>query len=536
MPDGSSGARPTDADGGRNRDAWAGYPDIPRLSPPPDARASSNPDAGRADASPGIDARPAGLVVTIESPGDGDLLVDQQPVLRGAVAGIGPRGRVLYVVDEEGPTGDLVITEGRFEIDLPLSEGTHTITVTASDGSRQHAVSVSFRLAYVVRVVNGRLRIRGRPFQLVGLNAPSLHEDAWRRGNGDGSDRVAEIFNKAQRLGVTAVRTRAYDDRPGEGSAIQTGPDQYNESGLVALDRVIAQAGDTGLKLLLPLVDSGDRWGGIDQYLRWHGVDSPEPADRRRFYEPGPIREHFKSHARALLGRVNSVNGLVYNEDPTILGWEIFDGVDAAEAFDATHNGAPVEDFFTDVSALIKSIAPNQLVGTGGVGFDASSAPYDTAADTFREAGLIGLLDGSHGVAWHRNIGLPDIDFATLQLAPDAWGFPLGAETYTHLGIEWIRSHRQIAAAAAKPLLVTNAGLSAQQALDLESRRQVLRSWLAELGQPTLSGFVVGNFYPDGFDPARDRWAWFFRSGTEAEDPENLYADLIQEAARSVAR
>jgi endo-1,4-beta-mannosidase len=120
---------------------------------------------------------------------------------------------------------------------------------------------------------------------------------------------------------------------------------------------VIARAGDAGLKVLLPLVDVGDGLGGINQYLRWNGYVVPIVGDKRFFFEPGPIREHFKNHVRALLGRVNS-NGIRYSDDPAILGWEIFTSADALGVYDVASAGAEVADFVADLTQVIKAAAP----------------------------------------------------------------------------------------------------------------------------------------------------------------------------------
>jgi len=234
---------------------------------------------------------------------------------------------------------------------------------------------------------------------------------------------------------------------------------------------------------------------------------------------------------RTIVTRVNTINGVAYKDDPTILGWEVINGADAAGLFDPANGGAEMADFFTDLTQLIKSNAPNQLVGTGEYGFDVNPGLYARSGEALTAAGLGGLIDGSHGVSFRLNTRIGTVDFATIQLTPDAWGFPRDANQYANLGAEWLRGHGVIAATERKPLIVVQTALDHDRGLDLAGRRLAMGAWLDELASLELSGLVVGNFFPDAFDPASDPSAWFYRDGTELSDPVNEYADLVAAAA-----
>lgn len=503
------------------------------MSSPLDAAVFS--DLGpMADAGPAADtgdARPPDApILHIDAPADGAIVVEM-PVIEGHVDNIAPDASVRFAVEDTGIGGPVVVTDGRFRVELDLPPGRWVVTITIDQGRYRETARVEFRFDAFVRVEDGQLRAGSSTFRFVALNAPSLHEVAWHFLQGGGTDHVAAVFDKARSLGVTVVRTRAYDDRSDAPSAIQRGQGQYNATGMTALDFIIARAGDAGVKLLLPLVDGGDTYGGINQYLEWHGYVRPLPADRHFFFDRGAIREHVKAHVRQLLTRVNTINGVAYRDDPTILGWEIIDGLDAAGAYPPEDGGEGVEGFLRELTNLVAEVAPHHLVGTGDTGVDVNPTDYERSADVFRDAGLDALLDGSHGTSWLRNLRLRNVHFATLHITPDAWGFPAGVNQYSNLGAEWMRGHARLAAREGKPLVVVNARLDAGGGLDLANRRTTFDAWLNEFASLELAGFTVGNFYHDTFEADADPHAWFFRAGTEPDNLVNEYADLVESAA-----
>jgi hypothetical protein len=68
------------------------------------------------------------------------------------------------------------------------------------------------------------------------------------------------------------------------------------------------------------------------------------------------------------------------------LGYEVFTRFDAQGLYTAQGGGAEVADFFTDVTQIIQSAAPNALVGTGETGFDVSGAAYGRASEELTAA------------------------------------------------------------------------------------------------------------------------------------------------------
>ncbi|MCA9548017.1 MAG: hypothetical protein KC613_26610, partial [Myxococcales bacterium] len=472
-------------------------------------------------------------VVSLESPTPNEVFIDLQPELRGRVTDAADNVDVRLIVDGAEPGEPLDLDDaGRFERRVTLDVGLHTLTVVALQGEVRGEASVTVRKDTFVRVSQGDLLWGEQGFTVVGLHAPDLLTKAHTFLANGGQDRVAELMRDARALGANVVRTRAYDDRPAEASALQIDRGMYNEVGLVALDHVIAKAGEQGIKLILPLIGPDD-FGGINQYLVWAGYLAPIPDDRRRFFQAGEIREHFKTHLRTLVDRRNTITGRRYREDPTILAWEILDQPDLMGVF-ADNSGALLTEFYQDVSIALKEAAPNQLVATGDVGYDINPTPYQQHADALRQARLDWLLDGSRGVAWRRNHQLPSIDLATIHLGAELLGFPNDAIQMSNLGAAWIRGHATLASLENKPLVVLRARVSEAGGLMLPQRRAAMQAWADEVVGQELGGMVFGDVYPDGNEgnPA----GWSYREGTDPSDPINVFADIVVGLVQRLAR
>lgn len=141
----------------------------------------------------------------------------------------------------------------------------------------------------------------------------------------------------------TATNQPAYNDGP---------------NGLQRLDYAVAQAGQRGLKVIIALVNNWVHYGGIDQYAAWYGVGHND------FYTDYRCKQAYKNWAAHLINRVNTVTGVTYRDDPTIFSWELTN--------EAHADGAPpsvVVNWATEMSAYIKQLDPNHLVGMGDEGF-----------------------------------------------------------------------------------------------------------------------------------------------------------------------
>lgn len=463
--------------------------------------------------------------VVIAAPFDGSILFDGSVDVVGQVFRLGDGGTVHLLIDDVEPGMPLGLIEGRrFETTIELAPGIHTLTVVAAADGLEDRESVTVRVDAFVEVRDGQFVQDGNRFRFAGVAMPDLLEVAVAR-----PEAVRPLLARAAALGATVVRTRAYDDRPFAPTVIQQAPGELTEAGLDALDLIVEQAGEVGVKLLLSLGDGGGTYGGPAQYLNWAALPAANPPDWRAFFAAGLPREQFKAYVRTIVSRYNGRTDLAYRDDPSIMGWIMLDELSAEAVYDEI-TGDGVSQFYADVLPVIVANAPQQLIGTGDMGYDLNPQSYNQAGVTLQMAGLESLIDGTHHVGWLRNLRLPGIDFATVTVDPTRLGFAGDANTVANLGAAWIRGHAVIAATELKPLAITARVPGAQVGI----RRQAMRAWMDEVVSLDLSGLLVGDYEAPEQMTGRDT-AWSFTPDSDPADPANVFADLLQSFAEALA-
>ena len=233
----------------------------------------------------------------------------------------------------------------------------------------------------------------GGPFYYAGANCYYLMAySAGDEGNEESlRGYVDEVLGEAKELGLTVVRTWAFNDGADEWNALQTAPGVYDERVFRGLDYVLHKASEVGVHLVLPLVNNWDDYGGMNQYVQW----STTASSHDDFYTDADCRQWYKDHVSAVLNRVNTFNGRTYKDDPTVLAWELANEPDTP----SDNTGDILQAWIEEMSAYVKSVDPKHLVTTGSIGYD-----------------------GWHGVDFVRNHQPADIDFACLHAWPDHFG------------------------------------------------------------------------------------------------------------------
>ena len=192
------------------------------------------------------------------------------------------------------------------------------------------------------------------------------------------------------------------------------GPD-YNEALLRGLDVALAEMGKRDLTAVLYLTNFWEWSGGMMTYMSWvnggHYINNndpahpwPEFADRAsEFYAHADAVKLYHDYVRAVVGRTNSVTGVRYADDPTIMAWQLANeprpggGVAVARA-----NMAGFDGWVAGTARLIKSIDRNHLVSTGSEGLKGCSE------------------EDACVLAEHR---IPDIDYLTAHVWPLNWSW-----------------------------------------------------------------------------------------------------------------
>ncbi len=338
------------------------------------------------------------------------------------------------------------------------------------------------------------------------LNAYYLQESAALdlRAGKSRSAVVDEVFAKAAAMGAVGVRTNAFNDdarRVGT-SALQVAPLTYDETAFRGLDLVLAGAHAAGLRLVLPLGNTWDAYGGARRYVEWAGLPRPREADARFFTDPRVV-DHYRQHVVAVLSRVNTLDGLRYGAHPAVLAWELVNeprgkGLDA--------RGHQLREWVDAVGATVREHAPGHFISTGEEGFE-----------------------GREGIRYSLNLASPFIDLASFHCYPEAWG--VAPEEVAAAGARWISEHAAAALAAGKPALLGEFGLRSDGPFTLPERRALYRGWLRCARRAGVAASAPWLFAPDSRPERWDPHTFHFRDGTAPEDPCNQYVDLLRESA-----
>jgi len=208
--------------------------------------------------------------------------------------------------------------------------------------------------------------------------------------------------------------------------------------GLQKLDYVLAAARSRGLRLVLTLVNNWKEFGGMDQYVAWF-----QKSYHHDFYTDSQIKQAYKDYVAHLVNRVNSVNGLVYKNDPTIFSWELTNELrcKGSGRFGYTSSCTPtmLVSWVQEMSAYIKSIDSNHMVTVGDEGF-------------FARSGGDWTYNGSEGPNYEGFVAVSTIDYGTFHIYTQDWGKDVS------WGQTWITDHVNAATAAGKPAVMEEYG------------------------------------------------------------------------------
>jgi mannan endo-1,4-beta-mannosidase len=306
------------------------------------------------------------------------------------------------------------------------------------------------------------LRLDGKTFRFAGTNNYYLMYKSPLM--------VDDVFADAQRAGFNVLRTWGFLDIgnadgtnsvrgkqdgvyfqywDGDSPAYNDGPD-----GLQKLDYVLWSARQHGVKLIIPLTNNWNDFGGMDQYVRWAGGSYHD-----EFYTDPVIRGWYRDWISHVLNRVNPLTGLAYKSDPTVLAWELGNEPRclSAGAYPRSPDctTATVTGWADEMSRHLKSVDPAHLVGVGDEGFFCDAPGHE---DWTRGCG-----EGVDTIALAK---LPAIDMLGFHIYPAAWGKDL---PWTY---EWIKRHVREANRIGKPVLWGEFGW-----LDKATRNTVYQTW-----------------------------------------------------------
>jgi mannan endo-1,4-beta-mannosidase len=235
--------------------------------------------------------------------------------------------------------------------------------------------------------VNGRhFQLDGKPYYFAGANVWYGMYLGSPGKTGDRARLVRELDQLAAQ-GITNLRVLAISEtstlKRAVTPAVLLRPGHIDDTLWKGLDFLLAEMARRDMKAVLYLNNFWQWSGGMATYAGWaSGKTAADPdvtgdwntfiTASASFYREAKAQEAFRFAVQQLIARRNSVNGRLYNEDPTIMSWQLANeprpGVDG----DSTHFDA-FSKWIDETSGFIKKLAPKHLVSTGNEGWMGSA-------------------------------------------------------------------------------------------------------------------------------------------------------------------
>ena len=325
---------------------------------------------------------------------------------------------------------------------------------------------------------DGAFSLDGKRFRYLGGNNYPLVQDNHTRTELD------SFFAQCNANGISVVRTWAFNrhvpatSSVGDFISLHSKELTFNEATFQSLDRVLSRARCAGVKIILVLQDNNG--GKKGDWCRWNNVINGTSYNTEvgdDFHTDPAIRLAFQRYINKFLTRVNTCNGIPYRDDDTIFSWELInEGTYTgnhniiADANAGTLESSRVHvmtDWYATMSADIKTLDRNHLVGTGSISQYADYTRNDP------------VHNGSYyGLDYKSQHQLGSIDYFDFHLYPygDRPAFGLRAYGQNALGgtspvptraglLAQLKQFADDAHAAAKPVTIGEYGVDKQDTL-----------------------------------------------------------------------
>ncbi|XP_057455512.1 mannan endo-1,4-beta-mannosidase 2-like isoform X2 [Lotus japonicus] len=360
--------------------------------------------------------------------------------------------------------------------------------------------------------------VDGKAFYVNGWNSYWL---MFQSVDVDSRHRVREMLKTGAKMGLTVCRTWGFND--GGYHALQTSPGRFDEQAFKALDYVIAEAGQQGIRLLLSLVNNLEGLGGKPQYVKWAWQDGVglSSSDDSFFFDPS-IRSYFKNYIKTILTRKNTITGIEYRNDPTVFGWELINEPRCM----SDPSGDTLQEWIEEMSAFVKLIDKNHLVTVGLEGF---YGPHDPKSSTVNP----GYWASQVGSDFIRNSKISNIDFTSVHIYGDQWSYKQEFEDQLKFVSKWMLSHIEDGDEVLhKPVLFSEYGLSQRiqnfSASDREKIHKTILDIIYKSAKRNKSGAgtLIWQFLVDGINEFSDEY------GIVPGGNSSTYSLLVEQSCR----
>ncbi|MBC3766198.1 glycoside hydrolase family 3 N-terminal domain-containing protein [Neptunicella marina] len=309
-----------------------------------------------------------------------------------------------------------------------------------------------------VKVDAGKLTLQGKPYYFAGANFWQAALLGAAQKPGDRKQLIRELdalkANGISNLRILAVSESSQLTRA-LSPAVQSSPGQLQPYLLEGLDFLLAEMAKRDMKAVLVLNNFWQWSGGMAQYVAWNSNQSVFDPDvtgdwsgfiknAAGFYSLEKAQQQYQSVIRQVIERQNTISGVTYKNDPTIMSWELANeprpGADASDVANVSH----YINWIDNTAKLIHQLAPKQLVTTGSEGIMGS------------------WNDDSIYLKAHM---LPSVDYITFHVWPKNWGWidikspDTSYDQALQKAKDYAAKHIQFAAQLNKPVVMEEFGL-----------------------------------------------------------------------------
>lgn len=311
-----------------------------------------------------------------------------------------------------------------------------------------------------VEVRGKQFYLKDQPYKYVGANM-------WYAGylgssNPEYGDRprLVRELDILKQHGVTNLRILgAAEQSPLRDSmrpAISLKGEVINEDILVGLDYALAELAKRDMQAVIYLNNFWEWSGGMATYLYWvNGGEIVDMADPKKpwpafalfssqFYSSTQAVALFNQYLSTVLTRRNTITGVLYRDDPTIMSWQLANEPRPGDGKVSEPNLPAYQAWIRDTAKLIKNLAPEQLVSVGSEGL---MGCIEMEA-CFLDAHTDNDIDYATFHMWLKNWGWYDVD-------RPAETFPSALETAQ----QYVRQHIRYAEQLNMPIVLEEFGL-----------------------------------------------------------------------------
>ena len=197
-----------------------------------------------------------------------------------------------------------------------------------------------------------------KEFRFISFNIPNLNfvedEMAFGKPHAFGlpvSYEIEDAMNSVKQMGGQVIRLYTFpvkrSDEPANVPKYVTGPGEFDENSFLTMDSVLALANKTGVRLIVSFLNNWKWMGGRPQYAEFRGKTEDD------FWTDPQLIKDFEKTINYVINRTNTVTGVKYKDDKSILCWET-----------GNELSCPVS-WTTEICRYIKSQDKNHLVMDG---------------------------------------------------------------------------------------------------------------------------------------------------------------------------